>query len=208
MAQSATGVMDKPAKTKATKTTKSTTTAKKKTQSTTRRRSRASVKETPAKETPEKPAPDAEQPSDQSVATATEASPETEAAPETAANSETRTNTLGARGEEAAARFLYRRGYEILDRNWKCFAGEVDIVAKDDDTLVFVEVKTRKDGERGFPSEVVTAEKRARYEKIALAYLSECESTDFPVRFDIVSLVVIAPDKAAVRHQINAFSAA
>lgn len=119
-----------------------------------------------------------------------------------------RNKALGARGEEAAARFLDRRGYEILERNWTCFAGEADIIARDDDTLVFVEVKTRKDCERGFPSEAVTAEKRSRYEKIALAYLADYERADFPVRFDVVSIVVIGTDKAMVRHQINAFSAA
>lgn len=119
-----------------------------------------------------------------------------------------RNKALGARGEKAAARFLYRRGYEILEQNWTCFAGEADIIAKDEDTLVFVEVKTRKDCEHGFPSEAVTAEKRRRYEKIALAYLADYEPSDFPVRFDVVSIVVIGPDKAMVRHQINAFSAA
>ncbi len=51
---------------------------------------------------------------------------------------------LSIRGEEAAVRFLERRGYWILDRNWSCFAGEADIVARDGDTLVFVEVKTLK----------------------------------------------------------------
>ncbi len=117
-----------------------------------------------------------------------------------------RNKALGARGEEAAARFLDRRGYEIVERNWTCFAGEADIIARDEDTLVFVEVKTRKDCGHGFPSEAVTAAKREKYEKIALAFLSEHEFTDLPVRFDVVSIVVIGPDKAMIRHQINAFS--
>lgn len=117
-----------------------------------------------------------------------------------------RNKAIGARGEDAAARFLYRRGYEILERNWECFAGEADIIAKDDDTVVFVEVKTRNGCDHGFPSEAVTASKRHRYEKIALAYLSECEEEDVPVRFDVVSIVVISSHKAMVRHQINAFS--
>lgn len=119
-----------------------------------------------------------------------------------------RNKALGARGEDAAARFLYRRGYEILERNWECFAGEADIIAKDDDTVVFVEVKTRKGCDHGFPSEAVTAAKRHRYEKIALAYLAECEEVDAPVRFDVVSIVVVSSRKAVVRHQINAFSVA
>ncbi len=117
-----------------------------------------------------------------------------------------RNKMLGARGEEAAARFLDRRGYEILERNWTCFAGEADIIARDEDTLVFVEVKTRKDCEHGFPSEAVTTAKKEKYEKIALAYLSDYEPTDFPVRFDVIAIVVMGPDKAMIRHQINAFS--
>lgn len=113
---------------------------------------------------------------------------------------------LGRRGEEAAARFLYARGYDILERNWQCFAGEADIIAKDGSCLVFVEVKTRKDTSKGFPSEAVTAEKRQRYEKIALAYVSEFDETDIPVRFDVISIVVVGPERAMIRHTINAFS--
>lgn len=113
---------------------------------------------------------------------------------------------LGRRGEEAAARFLYARGYEILNRNWKCWAGEADIVAKDGNCLVFVEVKTRKDTSKGFPSEAVNAEKRARYENIALAYLSDFDESDIPIRFDVISLVVVGSDRAMIRHTINAFS--
>lgn len=113
---------------------------------------------------------------------------------------------LGARGEEAAVRFLDRRGYEILERNWTCFAGEADIIAKDENTLVFIEVKTRKNCEHGFPSEAVTRTKREKYEKIALAYLADYDDEDFPVRFDVIAIVVIGPSKAMIRHQINAFA--
>ena len=107
---------------------------------------------------------------------------------------------LGRRGEDAAARFLDRRGYEIVNRNWKCFAGEADIVARDGDSLVFVEVKT------GFPSEAVTKSKRERYEKIALAYIQDHEVADIAVRFDVVAIVVVSSDRALIRHHINAFS--
>ena len=113
---------------------------------------------------------------------------------------------LGKRGEDAAVKFLYARGYEILERNWKCFAGEADIIAKDGDCLVFVEVKTRKDTKHGFPSEAVNADKRAKYEKIALAYVSEYDEIDIPVRFDVISIVVVAADRAMIRHTISAFS--
>ncbi len=115
---------------------------------------------------------------------------------------------LGRRGEDAAARFLDRRGYEIVERNWTCSAGEADIVARDGDAVVFVEVKTRSSCEKGFPSEAVDAEKRERYERIAAQFLQGYDAVDVPVRFDIVSIVVISPDRAMIRHHINAFCGA
>ena len=115
---------------------------------------------------------------------------------------------LGRRGEDAAARFLDRRGYEIVERNWTCAAGEADIVARDGETGVFVEVKTRSSCDKGMPSEAVDAAKRERYERIAALFLQGFDAVDVPVRFDIVSIVAIAPDRALVRHHIDAFGAA
>ena len=114
---------------------------------------------------------------------------------------------LGRRGEDAAARFLYRRGYDIVERNWKCAAGEADIIARDGDAVVFVEVKTRSSVEKGLPSDAVDKRKRERYEKIAALFLADYEAVDVPVRFDVVSLLVIGADRALVRHHINAFAA-
>lgn len=122
-------------------------------------------------------------------------------------DSGTRNKELGRRGEEAAARYLVNRGYDILERNWSCLAGEADIIAKDGSVLVFVEVKTRSSVEKGFPAEAVGAAKRDKYERIALAYLTTCDYVDMPVRFDVVSIVVMAPDRAFIRHHIGAFSA-
>lgn len=113
---------------------------------------------------------------------------------------------LGRRGEEAAARFLYRRGYEIVERNWKCSAGEADIIARDGEWVVFVEVKTRSSCETGMPSEAVDDKKRDRYERIAALFLKDYDAVDVPVRFDIVSIVVLSSDRAMIRHHINAFS--
>lgn len=115
---------------------------------------------------------------------------------------------LGRRGEDAAARFLYQRGYDIVARNWTCGFGEADIIARDGDAIVFVEVKTRSGIEHGFPSEAVDAKKRDKYEKIALAYLAECDEVDLAVRFDVVAIVVMPPDRAVIRHHISAFAAA
>ena len=112
---------------------------------------------------------------------------------------------LGKRGEEAATCFLERREYEILDRNWKCIAGEADIVALQDDTLCFIEVKTRKDAQKGFPSEAVDTRKRSRYERIAACYLKDHDYADVRVRFDIIAILVLGEDRAFLRHHMNAF---
>ncbi len=117
----------------------------------------------------------------------------------------THNKSFGRRGEEAAARFLVSKGYDIVARNWSCFAGEVDIVARDEKNLVFVEVKTRSSIEKGFPSEAVTRAKRERYEKIALAYLADHDEVGLTVRFDVIALVAVASDRALIRHHINAF---
>ena len=118
-----------------------------------------------------------------------------------------RNRELGRRGEDAAARFLDRRGYDIVERNWTCAAGEVDIIARDGEALVFVEVKTRSNTEKGLPSEAVDAGKRRRYERIAALFLVDYDVVDVPVRFDVVSIVVVPPDRAFIRHHIGAFSA-
>lgn len=114
---------------------------------------------------------------------------------------------LGRRGERAAARFLEARGFEILERNWTCDAGEADIIARHEGDLVFVEVKTRSSLEHGLPDEAVDVAKRSRYERIAAYYLRDCDMVDVLVRFDVVSLLVVGGERALVRHHINAFSA-
>ena len=113
---------------------------------------------------------------------------------------------LGRRGEEAAARFLEKRGFEILERNWTCSAGEADIIARDDDVLVFVEVKTRSNIDKGLPEEAVDRKKRERYERIAASYLAAYDAVDIAVRFDVVSILAIGSDRAFLRHHANAFS--
>ena len=131
---------------------------------------------------------------------------EVSSAKDAVSGKKTHNKKLGERGECAAALFLERRNYEIIERNWFCPGGEADIIARDSDgALVFVEVKTRSDVDKGFPSEAVTAVKRKRYEKIAAYYLSDHPLADVCVRFDVISIVVIAPERAFIRHHINAF---
>lgn len=114
--------------------------------------------------------------------------------------------SLGRRGEDAAALYLERCGMEVVERNWRCRFGEADIVAFDDGTLVFVEVKTRQGVSCGLPEDAVTPEKRARYERIAAMYLEQMEPTDCPVRFDVIAILVIGEDRALLRHHRSAFS--
>lgn len=114
---------------------------------------------------------------------------------------------LGRRGEDAAARFLERRGYEIVARNWTCVAGEADIVARDREWVVFVEVKTRSNCDYGQPSEAVNADKRERYERIAACFLADYDVVDVPLRFDVVSVVAVGPDRAMISHYLDAFCA-
>ena len=113
---------------------------------------------------------------------------------------------LGRKGERAAVRFLKNRGFEILETNWVCFAGEADIIALDGSTLCFVEVKTRTGVQKGFPSEAVNAKKRDRYEKIAACYLQTYHEMELYVRFDVISILVLSDNHAFLRLHTNAFS--
>lgn len=115
---------------------------------------------------------------------------------------------LGRKGERAACRFLERKGYEILERNWNCPFGEADIICSDGDSVHFVEVKTRSGIEKGLPSDAVTPEKRAKYEKIALSYLQNHWECEIRVSFDIISILATGNGRAILRFHENAFSEA
>lgn len=113
---------------------------------------------------------------------------------------------LGERGEDAAASYLERTGMTIVERNWRCKSGEVDIIALDGDVLVLCEVKTRRTSAKGTPDEAVTLTKQRRYARLAAAYLQHAGLTDQQVRFDVVSILVIAEDRALLRHHRAAFA--
>ena len=114
---------------------------------------------------------------------------------------------LGERGEQAAAKCLERKGYKILERNWRCRYGEADIIALDPNgTVVFVEVKTRRSRNTGLPEEAVSRSKRRRYESIALEYMATHEWEDgTPLRFDAIAICVNAPNRAILRHHVGFF---
>ncbi len=113
---------------------------------------------------------------------------------------------LGRLGEDVAARYLVSRGYEIIARNWTCQAGEADIIARDDDILVFAEVKTRSSTEKGFPAKPSTAKSVGSISK-SPSFSSRYDAEDLQVRFDVMSLVVTDNAHATIRHYINAFGA-
>lgn len=95
---------------------------------------------------------------------------------------------LGCRGEQLAAKELTRRGYEIVARNWRCGAGEVDLVARDGQVWAFVEVRTRRGREYGTPEESLTVAKRARMIEVAQSYLAEHELEGVDWRVDVVAV--------------------
>jgi putative endonuclease len=119
-----------------------------------------------------------------------------------------RDDRLGARGERAAERFLKRLGYKIVARGERSRLGELDIVAVDGRTVVFVEVKTRTGTDAGEPLDAVTPEKQRRLTQAALAFLKYRGLLEHRSRFDVVSVVWPADAREpAIEHIINAFEA-
>lgn len=115
---------------------------------------------------------------------------------------------LGVRGEQAAARFLKRRGYIIVARGERDRIGEIDLVAVDGKTIVFVEVKTRASHERGHPAEAVDREKQRQLTRVALSYLRRHDLLEYSARFDVVAITWPADRKRpTIEHIENAFEA-
>lgn len=96
---------------------------------------------------------------------------------------------IGTCYEKMAATFLTQRGLKILACNFRCRQGEVDIVAREDDAIVFCEVKYRKDAEKGGPLEAVTKTKQRTISRCALAYLTYTGQTESSVRFDVIGIL-------------------
>jgi putative endonuclease len=110
------------------------------------------------------------------------------------------------RGEALAALFLRLKGYRIEARNWRCPLGELDIVAWDGDTLVFVEVKARSGTSAGSPEEAVDARKQARLVQLAQTYLARRRGATPPCRFDVIAIEKRQPIPR-IRHLRAAFRA-
>ena len=115
---------------------------------------------------------------------------------------------LGDRGERAAVRYLKKQGFRIIAKQYRNSYGEVDIIAQDGKTTVFVEVKTRTSTNDGQPFEAVDLRKQEKITRIALAWLKKHDRLEQPARFDVVS--ILWPDERGepqIQHFRNAFEA-
>lgn len=110
----------------------------------------------------------------------------------------------GKEGESFAVRFLKNKRYRILESNYVTPIGEIDIIAKDGDTVVFIEVKTRKSLSYGYPFEAVTPRKREKLKRLAMYYLKFNRMTETPARFDVIGLYQDGGNYQ-VEHIIDAF---
>jgi putative endonuclease len=113
----------------------------------------------------------------------------------------------GKIGEDIAIDFLKKKGYKIIERNYKCVFGEVDIVARNKDDIVFVEVKSRRSEYFGDPTDAVDFNKQKKISKIALNYLNEKRVDNHDARFDVIA-IKLSPSGNTVELIENAFDLA
>jgi putative endonuclease len=114
---------------------------------------------------------------------------------------------LGRRGEDAAARYLRRLGYVIVARGHRDSIGEIDLVAVDGRTVVFIEVKTRTTHDAGHPADAVDAAKQKRLTHLALSYLKRHDLLECRARFDVVAVTWPAKGQPTIEHFKDAFEA-
>ncbi len=110
---------------------------------------------------------------------------------------------FGKKGEIIASQYLKNKGYKIIKTNYKNPLGEIDIIAKQGDYIVFVEVKTRTSRAFGDPLEAVNETKQMKIRQVATLYLKQLNRLDTPCRFDVIS--VLGQTEEEIRHIINAF---
>jgi len=115
--------------------------------------------------------------------------------------------SCGRRGEKYACKYLERRGYEILKRNFSCKTGEIDLImTQRDGSIVFVEVRTRESRDFAPPEDTVTKNKQRKIIRTAHYFLNKYDIKDKPLRFDVVAITAgDDKDKPEVRHYENAF---
>lgn len=114
---------------------------------------------------------------------------------------------LNEKALEAAKNYVTHRGYDVIDSAYETEQdGQLDIVAMDEGTIVFIDVLARKNTKQGFPSEPNNVANRKRRENQAICWIADHPeySNNIPVRFDVVSIIVVAEHRAFLRHHINA----
>lgn len=116
-------------------------------------------------------------------------------------------NPAGREGEGLAGRWLERNGHRVLATNWRHGRCEIDIVARETDTIAFVEVKTRRLGPGGRPAEAVTARKRHRLIRAAAAWIALHPGERGEFRFDIIEIVIAPGGTPLIEHRRDAFHA-
>ena len=113
---------------------------------------------------------------------------------------------LGLRGEDIARKHLEALGFSIVSRNFRSRFGEIDLVAKDGDTIVFVEVKARRSRQFGLAVEQITKGKQKKIIKTAGEYLRRCGSFESCVRFDVLAIDILPGGKEIIEHVKGAFN--
>ena len=114
---------------------------------------------------------------------------------------------LGRYGEDLAYKKIKRLGYKQIIRNYRCPLGEVDLIATEGDTLVFIEIKTRRGRSVGYAKEAVNAKKRRQISKVALSYMKSEGCSESKARFDVIAISIIK-DKPQIEVVRNAFDLA
>lgn len=112
---------------------------------------------------------------------------------------------VGNLGEQYAAGYLSQVGYTILEKKYRLKIGEIDIIAKDNNTIVFVEVKTRRSTRCGLPAEAVTYQKQQKIKQVALCYLQQMKRPNVACRFDVMELLLLEESMVKCNHIIDAF---
>jgi putative endonuclease len=115
--------------------------------------------------------------------------------------------SIGKQGEEIAASYLKGLKYRVVEKNYRCRCGEIDIVALDGNTLVFIEVKTRRTVSYGPPQLSVTPFKQRQISKAALTYLAKNRQTEMNARFDVIS-IILRDERSVLDHIKDAFELA
>lgn len=118
------------------------------------------------------------------------------------------TQKFGKKSESIAAKFLKKNGYKILHRNYRIKIGEIDIIAKENETIVFVEVKSGRTNFAGNPKGGVTLGKQKKISMVALYYLKTMKLLDQKARFDVVSIISNRTDPLKIELIKNAFELA